>query len=402
MLIPDPQASLADSTPIAEPLPLASAKPLVKAQPLPGKQDALTQAKATVRLGAVRRNYKKIIKQAGHSQVAVAVKADGYGLGASAVAKSLWAAGCVEFFVAHAEEGIAIRKTLPGAAINVLNGVMPGTECEMLEYNLTPTIINVQQLQLWQRQAYKLGREVTCGLHLDTGMHRTGLPVNEIALIQQQPERLNGLHINHIISHLASADDPDSEQPEQQLRRFRSALRQLPAARASIANSAGIFRDNQFHLDLVRPGIAVYGGNPQPIGANPMEPAVVLEAPLLQVVDATQGDLIGYGASYKTARTTARHGIIAAGYADGVLRSTSNKGEVAIGNRRCPIIGRVSMDVTTIDVTDVPQHLLYPGAPVELIGDTIKLDDAATAAGTISYEMLTAIGNRYKRHYAED
>ena len=132
-----------------------------------------------------------------------------------------------------------------------------------------------------------------------------------------------------------------------------------------------------------------------------MEPAVVLEAPLLQVVDATQGDLIGYGASYKTAGT-ARHGIIAAGYADGVLRSTSNKGEVAIGNRRCPVIGRVSMDVTTIDVTDIPQHLLYPGAPVELIGDTIKLDDAATAAGTISYEMLTAIGNRYKRHYAED
>lgn len=362
------------------------------------RTDVLTSARATIHLDAISRNYQKIVDRIGNSDIAVAVKADAYGLGANAVAQALSACGCSEFFVAHIDEAIALRRSLPLATINVLSGLMPGTEEDMVEHRLTPTIINLQQLRNWQQRAITHGRQLPTGLHIDSGMHRTGLPKKESALLARERDRLNGLLVTHIISHLASADDPQSGQPEEQLKRFNAVIQKLPRARTSIANSSAIFRDRAFHLDLVRPGIAIYGGNPQPGKPNPMETAVVLEAPILQVVDAAAGDLIGYNATYKTTRK-GRHAIIAAGYADGVLRSTSNSGEVAIHGKRCPVIGRISMDLTIVDVTDVPESLLYPGAAVELIGTTITLDDAARAADTISYEMLTSIGNRYHRQY---
>ncbi len=418
MMVPDTQISLASppnhktampktaaldteqlkpvTTPVTAPLttPVTAPVPSV----MPGK--VLTDATATVRLGAVQRNYKSIVNCVKHGQVAAAIKADGYGLGAVAIAQALWLAGCREFFVAQLDEGIVVRKALPHATINVLSGLMPGTERQMIEYRLTPTIISLQQLKLWQQQAYHLGTTIAAGLHIDSGMHRTGLPTKELALLLEQPERLNGVSLNHVISHLASADHPGSAQPEQQLQHFQHCIQALPAARTSIANSAGIYRGSEFHLDFVRPGIALYGGNPQPAQPNPMEATVALEAPILQIVNVSRGDSIGYGASY-TADSAATHAIIAAGYADGVLRSASGTGQVAIGNQRCPIVGRISMDVTTVDVTAIPNHLLYPGAPVEFIGNNISLDDAAAAAGTISYEMLTGIGNRFKRHYTQ-
>jgi alanine racemase len=360
--------------------------------------EVLASARATIHLDAIGRNYRKIVSSVGSSDTAVAVKADGYGLGAAAVAETLARCGCNEFFVAQIDEAIELRAVIPHATINVLSGLMPGTEREMVEYKLTPTIVSLQQLRLWQRQAIAHGRQLPTGLHIDSGMHRTGLPVKESAQLAREHSRLTGLLVSHVISHLASADDCHSPQSEQQLTCFLAATNQLPRARRSIANSAGIFRGKQFHLDLVRPGIAIYGGNPQPAKPNPMESTVVLEAPIVQVVDAANGDLIGYSATYKTPRD-GRHAIVAAGYADGVLRSTSNTGQVAIDGRRCPIIGRVSMDLTIIDVTGIPQHLLYPGAAVELIGPTITVDDAARAADTISYEMLTSIGKRYRRRY---
>lgn len=360
--------------------------------------EVLSSARATIFLDAIRRNYRKIVNRVGHSDTAVAIKADGYGLGATAVAETLARCGCNEFFVAQTDEAIAVRAVAPDASINVLCGLMPGTEREMVEHRLTPTIVNLQQLRLWQQQSIAHGRQLPTGLHLDSGMHRTGLPAKESAQLAREHDRLNGLLVTHVISHLASADDSTSTQPEQQLRRFFAATKQLPQARLSIANSAGIFRGEQFHLDLVRPGIAIYGGNPQPDKQNPMESTVLLEAPIVQVVDAAKGDLIGYNATYKTPRA-GRHAIVAAGYADGVLRSMSNCGEVAVGGTRCPVIGRISMDLTAIDVTGIPESLLYPGAPVELIGSTITLDDAARAADTISYEMLTSMGRRYRRRY---
>jgi len=359
--------------------------------------ETLNSGRATVRLGAVRRNYKKINQQVG-GETAVAIKANGYGLGAVAVAQTLWSVGCREFFVANVEEGIEVRSALPLATINVLSGMMPNTQNELIEYHLTPTIINLQQLELWQREAHWRGIPLPAGIHIDTGMHRTGLPTAELNRLANQQDRLIGLEINHIISHLACADEIDNPHPEKQLQEFKTAIRRFPNTRASIANSAGIFRDTKFHLDMVRAGIAVYGGNPIPDRLNPMEPAVVLEAPILQVVDAAPGDLIGYGASYRTT-STARHAVVSAGYADGILRSLSNTGEVAIGKHLCAIVGRVSMDLTVVDVTDVPEHLIYQGAPVEFIGDTIKLDTVAAAAGTIGYELLTGIGCRFNRHY---
>lgn len=356
----------------------------------------LSRSRATIRLAALQRNYRKIVEHAASSEVAVAVKGNGYGLGAVDVGQALWRAGCREFFVAQPDEGIELRAALPNAAIHVLNGLMPGTEMELVENRLAPVLLSLRQLQAWQLLTQKLGRSLPAGLHIDSGMHRTGLPTDEFKQLLAEPHQLHGLQLRHIITHLASADEPDSQQPEDQLRTFHRMLQQLPQTRASIANSAGIFRHSKFHLDLVRPGIAVYGGNPKPGQSNPMEPAVVLEAPLLQVVNAAAGDRIGYGASYSTPHD-ARHALVAAGYADGVMRSLSNKGQMAIAGHRCAIVGRVSMDVTTIDVSDVPEHLLYAGAPVEYIGDTIALDDAARAAGTIGYELLTGIGRRFQR-----
>ena len=361
-----------------------------------GTTQQLTRSRATIRLAALQRNYRKIVQHAPSSDVAVAVKGNGYGLGAVAVGQALWRAGCREFFVAQPDEGIELRAALPHAEIHVLNGLMPGTEADMIENELVPVLLSLRQLQSWQLLTRKLGRALPAGLHIDSGMHRTGLPSNELKQLLAEPHRLEGLQLRHIITHLASADDADSQQPEDQLQRFKRALQQLPQTRASIANSAGIFRNAEFHLDLVRPGIAIYGGNPTPGQTNPMEPAVVLEAPLLQVVNAAAGEHIGYGASYTTPRD-ARHALVAAGYADGVMRSLSNNGQMAIAGHRCAIVGRVSMDVTTIDVSKVPEHLLYEGAPVEYVGDTIALDDAARAAGTIGYELLTGIGRRFQR-----
>ncbi len=361
----------------------------------------LSTPRLTIRLGAVRRNYERLAKTSAPAKCGAAVKANGYGLGAVAVSRTLSSAGCTEFFVASVAEGIEIRHVLSDVNVNVFNGAMPGTIDDLVAHRLTPLVISLEQLTIWRQAAKKSGETLPVGLHLDTGMRRTGLQVNEIEAIADNDDLLDGMRLRHVMSHLASADEIDSTQPEIQLAEFERAIAVLPAATLSLANSAGIHRGPEYHFDLVRPGVSLYGGAPSPDKPNPMEHAVVLEAPMMQIYDVHRGDRVGYGATYEVVRP-ARHAVLALGYADGFLRSSSNRGRVWVAGVKCPIVGRVSMDLTIIDVTRVPVANLELGAAVEVIGSNRLVDDVATDAGTIAHELLTDLGGRYEVVFEDD
>ena len=361
----------------------------------------LSTPRLTVRLGAVRRNYERLAETAAPAKCGAAVKANGYGLGAVPVTRTLAAAGCTEFFVASVAEGIEIRAVLPDVNINVFNGAMPGTIDDLIGHRLTPLIISLEQLALWRNAAQQQGHHLPVGLHLDTGMRRTGLQQHETAAVADDDSLLGGLELRHVLSHLASADEVDSSQPELQLAEFERAIEALPAATLSLANSAGIHRGPRYHFDLVRPGVSIYGGAPVPSRTNPMEHTVVLEAPIMQIYDVQPGDRVGYGATYEVVRP-ARHAVLPLGYADGFLRSSSNNGRVWVAGMECPIVGRVSMDLTIIDVTGLSAEQLVLGAPVEFIGPNRLVDDVAADAGTIAHELLTDLGRRYEVVYEEN
>lgn len=355
----------------------------------------LTRPRLTVRLDAVAANYHHVGATAQGAAVGAAVKADAYGLGLAPVATRLWQEGCRQFFVANVDEGIELRSLLPDAAIGVFNGAMAGTEDELVAHDLVPLVISGEQLDRWRAVAERHRIPLPVGLHVDTGMNRTGMSAADVDALTSNPTALDGLSVRHVLSHLASADEPGSPQPEAQLVRFRDARSRLPGGVASLANSAGVFRHPDFHFDLVRPGIALYGGSPVSGGPSPMRQTVVLEAPILQLRDVNPGDRVGYGATYEVS-TPERHAVVPVGYADGYLRSASNRGVVSVGGEARPIVGRVSMDLIVIDVTGLA---VGEGDLVELIGDHCPIDDVAAAAGTISYEILTSIGSRYERVY---
>ncbi len=360
----------------------------------------LNRPRATIDLAAIAANYRRVLDELAGVPAAGVVKADGYGLGASPVGQTLWDEGCRRFFVARVDEGIELRATLPDAEINVFDGLLPGTESELIENNLVPVLNSLDQIGRWRTAATESGRPLPASIHLDSGMCRLGLPPAEAAVLAAEQTRLDRFEIRLVISHLASADDANSSQSEEQLdffRRFRTAL---PLGTASLANSAGVFRGDRFHLGLARPGIALYGGSPfgDLSRPNPMVSAVTVEAPVVQVRSVEPGQTVGYGASYHVDRP-GRLATVPVGYADGFLRSASGTGQVAVGGKLVPIVGRVSMDLITIDVTGIEERLIVPGSPVELIGPNCPIDHVAERAGTISYEVLTSLGRRYERRY---
>jgi alanine racemase len=358
--------------------------------------DLLTNTRLTVRLDAVVANYRHVQATLGPVPAGAAVKADAYGLGIAPVATALAGAGCREFFVASVEEGIELRSFLRAATINVFNGAMPGTEVDLIAHDLVPLIVSHEQLVGWVQASD--GRRLPAGLHFDTGMNRTGIPATEVDDIAALVE---GINVRHVLSHLASSADPESPQSEEQLARFRALRLRFPMGVASLANSGGIFRSSDFHFGLARPGIALYGGTPQAGSDNPMRQTVVLEAPIVQLRDIEPGERVGYNATFEVTAPS-RHAVVPVGYADGFLRSESNSGMMSVGGHAAPVVGRVSMDLTVIDVTQVPAQHLALGAPVELIGDHCPIDDVAAAGDTIAYEMLTSLGRRYDRVYVGD
>jgi alanine racemase len=237
-----------------------------------------------------------------------------------------------------------------------------------------------------------------CALHIDTGMNRLGLTAAELDRLAEDPKRLVGLELMLIMSHLACADEADHPMNRRQLGRFRAALDRLPHCRASFANSNAIFLGREFLFNTVRPGVALYGANPTPGAPNPMAQVVTLKGKILQVRDVDRGETVGYGATHRFTRPR-RIATVSVGYADGFLRSMSNRGSAAIGGVTAPIVGRVSMDLITLDVSAAPPERARPGGFVELIGPARTIDDVAADAGTIPYEILTALGPRYERIY---
>jgi alanine racemase len=364
-------------------------------------KDGYDAACLTVRLGAVGANYREIRRLAGPAAVAGVVKADAYGLGFGPVARTLAREGCDTFFTARLSEGIALRPLVPGARIFVLDGAAPDLVPALLAHRLTPVLNSLADIAAWSAAAREMDTTLDAAIHVDTGMNRLGLPAYELAtLAADAKDLLRGLRVVLVMSHLACADDAQSPMNALQLCRFKTALAMLPSAPASLASSGGALLGKDYAFDMVRPGIGLYGGNPRKSPNNPFAPVARLTARILQLRRVDRGESVGYGATHEFARA-AILATVAVGYADGVMRALGNIGSAGIGGVRAPIVGRVSMDLVTLDVTDVPPRALETGAEAEFFGDTITLDEIAAAAGTANYEILTRMGSRLPRRYEE-
>jgi len=358
-------------------------------------------ARLTVRLGAVVSNFHVCQRLAGPAAVAGVVKADAYGLGAHRVSEALTQAGCDTFFVARAEEGVALRPILPQSRIFVLDGAVADFVPALIANRLTPVLNSLSQIAGWRAAAKETRATLDCAIHVDTGMNRLGLSGDELSLLAGEwTKRIEGLRPVLVMSHLACADDPNSKMNAMQLERFRTALAILPPMPASLASSGGVLLGKTYAFDLVRPGIGLYGGNIQNMAVNPFSVAAVLTARIVQIRRVDRGGSVGYGATFLTKRPSVL-ATVALGYADGLMRAIGNRGYAAIGGIRAPVCGRVSMDLTTLDVTDIPSTQLAPDSEVEFFGDTISLEDAARAGGTASYEILSSLTPRVPRYYED-
>ena len=352
----------------------------------------------TVDLGAIRANYRLLANMSRASCAAV-LKADAYGLGMEQVAPALALEGCTTFFTAHLQEAIALRQLVPeGCTIYVLHGPPPGTAKDCFQYDLVPVLNDPGQLQEWRALALTLGRVLPAAIQFDTGMSRRGFAPADLAALSNQPDWLAGIRPVLVMSHLACADEPAHPMNAAQRRRFDQLREVLPGVPASLANSSGIFLGHKYHYDLLRPGAALYGINPQPGTPNPLRQAVSLHARIVQVRSVCEGDVVGYGGHHVCVGER-RIATISVGYADGWLRSLSGRGQAAIDGVIVPVVGRVSMDSMGLDVTGIAPERVLPGAEVELMGAALPVDAVAAAAGTIGYEVLTRLGSRFHRRY---
>ncbi len=359
-----------------------------------------TGAVLTIDLNAIVANWLLLRGMLAGAECAAVVKADAYGLGADRVAPALARAGCKTFFVAHVGEGVAVRRVLPNATIHVLNGPVPGSGKTLIDHQLVPVLNSLGDIESWGDLARTHGAPLTADVHIDTGMARLGLPPDETETLIREPERLDGIKLTFLMSHLACADEADHPLNHQQLTDFLRVRQPFKDVHASFANSSGIFLGPEYHFDLARPGVALYGVGPRPGETNPMAQVVRLQGKILQVRDIDRPQTVGYGASHRVVRR-GRVATVGVGYADGYLRSLSNSGNGYIEDIRVPIVGRVSMDLITLDVSDVPVDAACPGALVDLIGPHNPVDTVAAEAGTIGYEILTGLGSRYHRVYLD-
>lgn len=362
----------------------------------------------TVNLDAIIANWRKVAAQAPKAECAAVVKADAYGLGAAEVAPALWRAGCRRFFVAHAEEALALRRHLADATIHALHGVPADAEAEYVQQRIVPVLSTPEQVSRWVAAARRHGAPLDAALQVDTGINRLGLQPREFDALLANSDPLGAFRLQFIMSHLACADEPDHPLNAEQASRFAAARARLPGLSGSFANSAGCFLGPAFAHDILRPGIALYGGNPIDPRATAlhaaaqMQPVVELAGKILQIRDIDSAGCVGYGASYRVEKPS-RIATVAVGYADGFLRALSNRGQAVITSAdrsyQVPIAGRVSMDMITLDISALPADACKPGDAAVLLGGGIDLDAQAAAGGTISYELLTGLGPRYARRY---
>lgn len=345
-------------------------------------------------LAAIAENWRRLGAQAPDTECAAVVKADAYGCGLTAVAPVLFRAGCRKFFVAHLVEGVAARAVLPDADIYVLNGFRPGSEPSYRDARLRPVLGSREELAEWAEVSQGA---LPAALHVDTGMNRLGLSVAE-ALGLAGDAVFGRAGIALVMSHLVSAECPNQPVNARQIAAFADIRAAFPGITGSLANSSGIYLGREARHDLLRPGYALFGGNPTPYAEkNPMRPVVRLETPIVQVRAVESGETAGYDARW-TAPTSRRLATLSIGYADGYPRSASNHGHALVEGVLCPIIGLISMDLIILDVTAVRNA--RRGMIATLIGDELDLDRVGRVAGTIGYEILTGLGSRYVREYA--
>ena len=359
----------------------------------------------TVDLAAIEANWKTLSGMTMPVECAAVVKANGYGCGLEPVTRRLAKAGCRTFFVADLAEARMVRAIAPEATIYVLNGMMPGSAPAFADGSFRPVINSLTELAEWDAFIAQHPWRGGAALHVDTGMNRLGVSLQEAVAIAPRIQSENhGFTL--LMSHLACADTPDHAMNDRQIRAFREIRIMYRGIPSSLANSSGIFLGGTAFCDLVRPGVALYGANPTPGKKNPMRSVIELKARIIQVRTVHQGQSVGYGATWTAARPS-RIAVIAAGYADGFLRSASAaKGkpvtEVVIAGRRCPLAGRVSMDLIAADVTELAEGAARRGDFATLIGDGLGVDDLAAGMDTIPYEVLTSLGRRYHRVYRGD
>ena len=366
----------------------------------------------TIDLAALAENYRALARLSAPAETAAVVKANAYGLGIAQIVPALAEAGCTRFFVALPHEGIAVREAAPEAEIFILSGPLSAeTGPAFREHRLVPVLNSLSDIAIWEAEGWEGDVQLPAALHVDTGMNRLGLTPDEAARFAEDNALTRAVRLNLLISHLACADEPEHPLNRRQLDSFQRLRAVFPDIESSFANSAGIMLGGGFLCDLTRPGIALYGGAPSPASASLMRPVVKAEARILQVRSVRPGETAGYGAAARLRRDTLI-AVAAAGYADGLhrawssagvpLRQVEPKGGIGfVAGRRVPVLGRISMDLTAFDVTELGPEGVAPGDLIELFGPNIPIDEAARAAGTISYELLTSVGRRYHRVYVK-
>ena len=356
-----------------------------------------SSARLTIDLDALAHNYGVLRAHAPGAEAAPVVKGDGYGLGAGAIGRRLWAEGARSFFVARLTEGEALRAALGPerpAVIYVLDGMTSGTAPRLLAADLTPSLTSVPQIEAAGSFASGLGRPLAVALHVDTGMNRQGITPDQAMALAQSRDRLAHLEIGLVMSHLGSAPEPRSPRNARQLERFAAVRKLFPDARASFAASAGIFLGEDYRFEMVRPGVSLYGGGPEERPDARLKAVATLEAPILDIRNIEAGETVGYGSSRIVDRPT-RVAVVAAGYADGLVRAAKAAGHGWYAGAPRPFL-IVTMDLILVEIGDTPAGL---GDMVELMGPNAHIDDLAAAAGTVAHECLVRLSPRAERVY---
>lgn len=358
-------------------------------------------ARLTIDLGAITGNWLEMARLSAPARAAAVVKADAYGLGAVRVGQVLAAAGCRDFFVATPEEGAILRAALPDARIFVLFGLWRGVERIFFDNNLIPVLASADQLEV----LISSGRDHPYALQIDTGMSRLGMTLDEARALAASGTRPP----MHLLSHLACPDDPAQTMSRRQLESFQQVRQIFSGVESSLSSSEGTLLGGDYLCEIIRPGIALYGGLIPSHLAGRLRPVVKAEARVLQVRNVKKGDSASYGATH-IFKADSRVAIVGAGYADGWLRTASGSGVPArengsrgavgfVAGQRVPVVGRITMDLTTFDIGALDKDAVRPGDYIELFGENLPLDEMARAAGTIGYEVLTSLGSRYARRY---
>jgi len=353
-------------------------------------------------LDAVAHNFKMFCSHVKKGVICAAVlKANAYGMGVKEVATRLYQEGCRHFFMAHLSEAIEIKNYVGADSfIYVVNGLRKGDEEVYLHYNLIPVLGDPQQIHTWNSFCQDKNQYLKAALHFDTGMTRTGISMKaaqNMGLLQ-----ISNIEIVCVMSHLACTYQSSHPMNEAQRVAFDTLRQRFPFALGSLSNSGGFFLGEAHHYDMIRLGLALTGCRTSvPRGDYTLKPVVKAYAQILQINEISRGESVGYDATFIASRAS-RIATLGVGYADGYLRSLSNRGEVYFEGHKLPVVGRVSMDLVTIDITEVPSHKIHIGDWVELFGDNILIDYLAERAGSVPWELLTRIGHRFERFYISE